>query len=52
VPVAHACNPDYRGSRDQEDHSSKPVHANILQKTISGEKKYITKKRLVEWHKV
>jgi hypothetical protein len=26
--VAHACNPSYSGSRDQEDHSSKPAQAN------------------------
>jgi hypothetical protein len=25
VPVPHTCNPSYSGSRDQEDHSSKPV---------------------------
>jgi hypothetical protein len=23
APVAHACNPSYSGSRDQENHSSK-----------------------------
>jgi hypothetical protein len=27
VPVAHACNPSYSGSRDQEDHGSKPAQA-------------------------
>jgi hypothetical protein len=25
APVAYACNPSYSGSRDQEDHSSKPA---------------------------
>jgi hypothetical protein len=24
-PVAHACNPRYSGSRDQDDHSTKPA---------------------------
>jgi hypothetical protein len=24
VPVVHTCNPSYSGSRDQEDHGSKP----------------------------
>jgi hypothetical protein len=43
VPVAHACNPRYSGSSDQEDHSSKPAHANNLQNPIL--KKTITKKR-------
>jgi hypothetical protein len=26
--VAHACNPTYKGDRDQEDHSSKPAPGN------------------------
>jgi hypothetical protein len=25
APVAHACNPNYSGGRDQEDHGSKPA---------------------------
>jgi hypothetical protein len=50
VPVAHACNPSYRGSRDQEDHGSKPVWANSPQDPIS--KKPITKIGLVQWLKV
>jgi hypothetical protein len=25
--VAHACNPNYSGGRDQEDHGSKPAQA-------------------------
>jgi hypothetical protein len=29
-----ACNPSYSGSRDQEDHSLKPVQANSLQEPI------------------
>jgi hypothetical protein len=28
APVAHACNPNYLGSRDQEDHGLKPAWAN------------------------
>jgi hypothetical protein len=27
VLVAHGCNPSYPGSRDQEDHGSKPAWA-------------------------
>jgi hypothetical protein len=27
-PVAHACNPSYLDSRDQEDHGSKPAWGN------------------------
>jgi hypothetical protein len=30
VPVAHSCNSDYSGGKDQEDHSSKPAQANIV----------------------
>jgi hypothetical protein len=30
APVAHFCNPSYSGSRDQEDHGSKPAFANSL----------------------
>jgi hypothetical protein len=26
--VAHACNPSYSGSRDQEDHGSQPAWGN------------------------
>jgi hypothetical protein len=25
VPVAHGCNPNYSGGRNQEDHGSKPA---------------------------
>jgi hypothetical protein len=35
VPVASACNPSYSGSRDQEDHSSKPAQANSSKDPIS-----------------
>jgi hypothetical protein len=28
VPVAHACNPNYEGGRDQQACSSKPALAN------------------------
>jgi hypothetical protein len=45
VPVAHTCNPSYSGGRDQEDHGSKPAHANSLRDPIS-------KKSLVEGFKV
>jgi hypothetical protein len=41
--IAHACNSNYSGDRDQEDHSSKPDP--IL-------KKIFTEKVLVEWLKV
>jgi hypothetical protein len=34
VLVAHACNPNYSGDRDQEDHSSKPAPANSSQDPI------------------
>jgi hypothetical protein len=33
--VAHAYNPSYSGGKDQEDHSSKRVWANILWDPIS-----------------
>jgi hypothetical protein len=33
--VAHACNTSYSGSRDQEDHGSKPAWANSPQDPIS-----------------
>jgi hypothetical protein len=48
--VAHACNPNYSGGRDQEDHGLKPAQANILGDSIS--KKTHHKKGLVEWLKV
>jgi hypothetical protein len=35
APVAHAYNPSYSESRDQEDHSSKPAWANSLGDPIS-----------------
>jgi hypothetical protein len=35
VPVAHTCNPSYSGSRDQEDHGSKPAWANSSRDPIS-----------------
>jgi hypothetical protein len=41
--VAHACNPSYSGSRDQEDGVSKPAQTNSFQNTMS--KKPFTKKR-------
>jgi hypothetical protein len=43
------CNPSYSGSRDQEDHGSKPAQANSLTNPIS--KKPITEKGLVVWLK-
>jgi hypothetical protein len=42
VPVAHAYNPSYSGSRDQEDSGSNPAKANISQDLIL--KKPFTKK--------
>jgi hypothetical protein len=35
MPMAHTCNPSYSGGRDQEDRSSKPTQASILQDPIS-----------------
>jgi hypothetical protein len=32
VPVAHTCNPNYSGGRDQEDHGSNPDQANTYHK--------------------
>jgi hypothetical protein len=32
VPVAHACNSNYSGGRDQEDHSLKPAQTNSSMK--------------------
>jgi hypothetical protein len=48
VLVAQTSNSSYSGSRDQEDHGSKPrqiVHKTLSQKTFH-------KKGLVEWLKV
>jgi hypothetical protein len=28
APVAHTCNPNYSGGRDQEDNGSKPARTN------------------------
>jgi hypothetical protein len=36
--VAHACNPNYPGGGDQEDHSLKPPTANSLQDPILEKK--------------
>jgi hypothetical protein len=33
--VAHACNPSYSGSRDQEDHGLKPARADSSRDPIS-----------------
>jgi hypothetical protein len=33
--VAHICNPNYSGGRDQEDHGSRTVRAKSLQDPIS-----------------
>jgi hypothetical protein len=49
--VAHTSNPNYLGSRDQEDCSSKPARANSSRDPISKKKK-ITKKGMVAWLKV
>jgi hypothetical protein len=45
--LAHACNPSYSGSRDQEDLGWKLAKANSSQDPIS--KKTLHKKVLVEW---
>jgi hypothetical protein len=42
VLMAHTCNPNYLGSRDQEDSSSRPTQANSLRDPIL--KMPITKK--------
>jgi hypothetical protein len=47
--VAHACNPGYSGSRDQEDQSQ--LQLKIVRRDPIL-KKPITKKRLVKWLKV
>jgi hypothetical protein len=44
--MAHACNPNYSGGIDQEDHGSKPAQANSLQDPFLK-----IHKRLVEWLK-
>jgi hypothetical protein len=50
APVAHPCNPNYSGDRDQEDLGSKPAQPNNLSKKKSQKKKKksINKKGLVE----
>jgi hypothetical protein len=50
APVARSCNPGYSGSRDQEDHGSKPAWANSFVRPYL--KKTFTKIELVEWLKV
>jgi hypothetical protein len=50
VLVAHACNPNYSGGRDQEDCGLKPARANSSKDPIS--KKPFIKIGLVEWLKV
>jgi hypothetical protein len=45
--VAHYCNPNYSGDRDQEDHGLKPALANSSRPYL--EKKTFTKIGLVEW---
>jgi hypothetical protein len=45
--VAHACNPSYSGGGGQEDHRSKPAHANSSGRTYL--KKTFYKKGLVQW---
>jgi hypothetical protein len=48
--VAHTCNPSYSGSRDQEDHGSKPAQAKELPRPYLEKTHH--KKGLVEWLKV
>jgi hypothetical protein len=49
--VAHACNPSYSGSRDQEDHRSKLAQANSW-RDPSQKKKSHHRKGLGVWVKV
>jgi hypothetical protein len=51
APVPHIYNPSYPGSRDREDHGSKPAWQ-IVQETYLKKKKTQHKKGLVEWLKV
>jgi hypothetical protein len=44
--MAHTCNPNYSGGRDQEDHGSKSAYANSFQDPNLKKK---SKKGLVEW---
>jgi hypothetical protein len=48
--VAHACNPNYSGGRDQEYQGSKPARANSSARLYL--EKPFTKIGLVEWLKV
>jgi hypothetical protein len=48
--VAHTCNPNYSGGRDQEDRGSNPAQANSSVRPYL--KKTLQKKGLVEWLKV
>jgi hypothetical protein len=50
VLVAHACNPSYSGSKDQEDQGLNPTWANTSRDPIL--KNSITKTGLMEWLKV
>jgi hypothetical protein len=50
APVAHACNPNYSESRDQEDCSSKLAQADSSVRPYL--EKPFTKIGLVEWLKV
>jgi hypothetical protein len=53
--VVHTCNPSYSGSRDQEDHSSKPARESTVFRARDSTCQLFTqsqKIRLVEWLKV
>jgi hypothetical protein len=50
--VAHTCNSNYPGGKDQEDRDSKPTWANSSARTYLKKKKKNLYKRLVEWLKV
>jgi hypothetical protein len=50
--VGGSCNPNYLGSRDQEDHGSKPTWTNSSQDPYLEKKNPFHKKRMVEWLKV
>jgi hypothetical protein len=50
VLMAHICNPNYSGGRDQEDSGSEPARANSLLRPYL--EKTLHKKGLLEWLKV
>jgi hypothetical protein len=47
VTVAHPCNPSYSGSRNQDDHSSKPARAKRAGRVAQGSSTALKKKKRV-----